>query len=306
MKLYVGVTDNRWFTYNAERRPDEVNFWRPGGRSGFAALEQGAPFLFKLHSPENFIAGGGFFYEFSKLPISLAWRVFGEKNGCPDLPALRKAIIKYKENAPPPGTDPIIGCIVLAIPFFFPRELWIPPPLNFKPNTVQGKTYETSSGTGKRIWNEVLARLGTQPGYLELEPEIRKKGPLYVVEGRIGQSGFRTSLIEAYHRRCAISQERTMPALEASHIKPYNQSGPNKVSNGLLLRADLHQIFDEGYITITTDFRIEVSKRIKQEYENGREYYRFNGLLLPNLPDSPHERPDRSFIQWHNENLFRG
>lgn len=306
MHLFIAVTDNSWFRFHAERKPDEVNFWRPGGEGGVVALEQGAPFLFKLHAPENFIGGGGFFLRYSRLPLSMAWRVFAEKNGRPDFASFRSTILSYRNEEDRPRNDPSIGCIVLAIPFFFPRELWMPAPIDWRPNIVQGKTYDTNAGIGRQIWDGVMERLGRVPGYLDVEQVIRKRGPLYAVEGRIGQSGFRANVLEAYHRRCAISQERTLPALEASHIKAYKESGSNNVSNGLLLRADLHQIFDEGYITITEDYRIEVSDRIRQEYENGREYYRFHGLVLPNLPEVPGERPDQLFIEWHNQHVFRG
>jgi putative restriction endonuclease len=60
---------------------DEVNFWQPGGGTPFRALESGEPFLFKLHSPHDYIVGGGFFAHSTSLPVSLAWEVFGEKNG---------------------------------------------------------------------------------------------------------------------------------------------------------------------------------------------------------------------------------
>jgi len=63
MKFFVGVTNNEWFEYLAARQPDEVNFWRPRSQSDFRAIPVGAPFLFKLHAPLNFIAGGGFFAE---------------------------------------------------------------------------------------------------------------------------------------------------------------------------------------------------------------------------------------------------
>jgi putative restriction endonuclease len=61
MKVYVGVTDDNGFDFLAQRQPDEVSFWRPGGAHGFHVLQPGEPFLFKLHSPNNYIAGGGFF-----------------------------------------------------------------------------------------------------------------------------------------------------------------------------------------------------------------------------------------------------
>ncbi len=306
MRIYVAVTDNSWFRYHAEHKPDEVNFWRPGGGSGFAALEQGAPFLFKLHSPENFIVGGGFFFAFSKLKLSMAWRTYEQKNGCDDFETFRNAILAYRHEQDQPAIDPEIGCILLEIPFFFPREMWIPQPADWHANIVQGRSYDTTEGTGKGIWNSVMERLPVVLGYPDLEDTIREKGPMYVVEGRVGQAGFRTRVMHAYHRRCAITLERTMPALEASHIKPYKLSGPNMASNGILLRADLHQIFDEGYVTISNDYRIVVSDRIRAEYENGREYYQYKGLLIPNLPDDPRERPDKRLIDWHNEHVYRG
>lgn len=62
MKLYIGVTDNDWFRFlRSLSGVEEVNFWQPGGKATFKALQPGGLFLFKLHYPENFIAGGGFF-----------------------------------------------------------------------------------------------------------------------------------------------------------------------------------------------------------------------------------------------------
>jgi putative restriction endonuclease len=62
MKLFVGVTDFDWYAYlSSIENIDEVNFWQPGGRTVFKSFELGELFLFKLHSPHNFIVGGGFF-----------------------------------------------------------------------------------------------------------------------------------------------------------------------------------------------------------------------------------------------------
>ncbi len=102
----------------------------------------------------------------------------------------------------------------------------------------------------------------------------------------------------------AISGEKTLPVLEAAHIKPYSQEGPHNTSNGLLLRKDIHTLFDRGYITVGEDLQIEVSKRIKEDYGNGREYYAFHGKKLVDVPDRVEERPSKQFIQWHNQNVF--
>ena len=56
------------------------------------------------------------------------------------------------------------------------------------------------------------------------------------------------------------------------------------VGNCLLLRSDFHTLFDAGYLTIDTDFRLLVSKRLKEEFSNGRHYYEHHGARVPNLP----------------------
>jgi len=84
------------------------------------------------------------------------------------------------------------------------------------------------------------------------------------------------------------------------------QSSPDRTENGLLLRSDLHRLFDAGYVTATPEPRIEVSRRIKEEFENGRDYYRFHGAELTVLPSSRAEQPDAGYLRWHNEHLYRG
>ena len=86
MRAYVGITDRDWFEC-LRRIPklDEVNFWQPSGNREFKAILPGELFLFKLHSPNNFIVGGGIFVHFSLLPISLAWETFGTSNGANSL-----------------------------------------------------------------------------------------------------------------------------------------------------------------------------------------------------------------------------
>ena len=82
MNLFVGVTDGDWYELLAgEPAPDEVSFWQPGGNTQFKALAPGELFLFKLHSPNNFIVGGDVFAHASLLPVSLAWESFGTANG---------------------------------------------------------------------------------------------------------------------------------------------------------------------------------------------------------------------------------
>lgn len=110
---------------------------------------------------------------------------------------------------------------------------------------------------------------------------------------------------DAYQRSCAITQERVLPVLEAAHIKPYADSGPHDVRNGVLLRSDMHKLFDSGYLTITPKLHIEVSRRIREEYDNGKYYFMFHGQQI-NLPRRPTDQPAAEFLNWHDEKIFKG
>ncbi len=327
MRFFVAVTDNAWFHFLAEARPDEVNFWRPVSTRVFRALEPGAPFLFKLHSPENFIVGGGFFVRHTVLPLSLAWEAFGPKNGAPDLAGFRARIRRYRRLRGLPETpDPPIGCILLTSPFFFPREAWIPAPPDWPRNLVFGKRFDTDEPTGRRLWRAVQERLEGLPLWpaLEVDPkalqpalqvrrirEIDRREALYVLRARLGQGAFRVLVLEAYRRRCAVTGEKALPVLQAAHIKPYAESGPHRVDNGLLLRADLHILFDRGYLTVVEDrrqrtLRVEVSRRLREDFDDGEAYEGLQGRPLAVLPDDPQDRPSAAFLAWHNEHVFRG
>ena len=93
--------------------------------------------------------------------------------------------------------------------------------------------------------------------------------------------------------------------LEAAHIKPYADNGPHRISNGILLRSDLHKLFDLGYVTITPDYRFLVSPRLRAEWENGKEYYAHHGKELAHVPLISASRPGREFLTWHNDERYK-
>lgn len=321
MKAYVGVTDWTWFQFLRDLgEPEEVNFWQPSGSRQFRALKPGEMFLFKLHSPRNFIVGGGVFAHSTLLPVSLAWDAFQESNGAPDLDSMRDRVSSYRRVQADPFDDYTVGCILLVQPFFLPENLWVPAPSDWKPNLVQGRGYDLQSGLGRDMWESVQAALaGASSARVRRDSErdhlivgagsAREPADRYgtpsLVRPRLGQGTFRVAVTDAYERRCVITGERTLPALEAAHIKPYTKRGEHRVSNGLLLRRDMHALFDRGYLTVTPELHLEVSRRIREEFENGRDYYRFHGQEV-RRPRRGFEEPDRGALTWHNENVFRG
>lgn len=310
MKTYVAVTDGDWLQFLSEQQGiDEVNFWQPSGGNGFKVLSIGAPFLFKLHWPENAIVGGGFFASYSRLPVSIVWDTFGVKNGAPTYAVMRSRIEHYKKIAPAPREDYEIGNIILQDPFFLSRDQWIPAPIDFKKNVVQGKSYDLTLPEGRALWDQVLAARAlslhiTAERLQEIEGPMYGKAQLRPV--RLHQGAFRVMVTDAYGRRCAISGEKALPVLEAAHIKPVSEGGLHRLDNGLLLRSDVHTLFDRGYISVTPDHRVLVaSGKLKEDFDNGEPYVPFHGTKIL-LPDSESERPSREQLEWHNDTMFKG
>jgi len=101
-----------------------------------------------------------------------------------------------------------------------------------------------------------------------------------------------------------VTQEHSLPVLEAAHIVPYAQGGLHEVTNGLLLRSDLHRLFDLGYVTVTPELRLEVSGRLRGDFENGRTYYPMHGSQV-SVPSRAGLQPDGNLLRRHNETVFR-
>src|SRR5207249_752132 len=179
-------------------------------------------------------------------------------------------------------------------PTFLDREAWVRPPSGWPENAVQGKRYDLSSGEGARVWQECIARATrpeqvSEPALEQVFPGQRHGAPI-LVKPRLGQGIFRIAVTAAYGRACAVTSEHSLPALEAAHIRPFGDGGEHEVPNGLLLRSDIHKLFDRGYVGVTPNHRFVVSKRLKSDFENGRSYYPLHGQVI-RLPERADERP---------------
>lgn len=273
-----------------------MNHWQPGGRQQFSALVPGELLVFRLRSPVNQIAGYGVFARAALLPLSLAWTSFGIKNGHPDFESFRAAILRLN-----PENRGTIGYRILTQPVFLPEERWFSPPPDWPLNTVGGKRYSTDTAEGRALWERLFETTATSTR-MGLAEKREMFGSPTLVRPRLGQGAFRVGVIEAYDRKCIVTGERTLPALEAAHILPVKSEGTHEISNGLLLRRDLHALFDQHYITITPDKTLLVSKRIKEEFQNGREYYAMHGRRVRD-PRYDADAPSMEALRRHNESF---
>ncbi|MBD3906507.1 HNH endonuclease [Chryseobacterium sp. C-2] len=103
------------------------------------------------------------------------------------------------------------------------------------------------------------------------------------IKKRFRQSRFRKELLEAYDNTCAITGSKVIDLLEAAHIQPYDGAYTSVVSNGILLRSDIHDLFDsqkdgKRLINISVDYKIEVHISLENS-----EYWGYNGkdIKLP-------------------------
>jgi putative restriction endonuclease len=311
MHGWVAVTHTDWFDFLAARRQrEEVNFWSPSDYHTFHGTP-GAPFFFKLKAPRNAIGGFGHVAGFSRLPDWLAWECFGQGNGAPTYDDFERQLdtLRRRNRLRGAGGSQQIGCIVLVQVVFFEPDEWIPQPADWAARNLRYARYDLTAGEGARIWRECQARAAAARAPAREELVAQEDHPRYgeplLVRPRLGQGAFRVAVTDAYERACAVTGEHSLPVLDAAHIMPFARGGPHEVSNGLLLRSDLHRLFDLGYVTVTPELRLEVSGRLRGEFENGRTYYPMHGSRV-RVPADRRLQPDPSLLRWHNETAFRG
>jgi putative restriction endonuclease len=274
MKGFVAVTDADWIAHLRSTKATEANFWQP--RPTRIAMPEWTPWIFKVRRT-NLVAGCAFFSYWTIMPLSIAWETFGEANGVVSYGDMLRRVGGLRREMP---TDDNVGCVVLSNVVILDRPDWIPAPADWHPNIVRGASYDLAVGEGARVWDQLRSALlaQTQPG---LQLSVPGASALQVVSARRGQGAFRLMVMDAYARRCAISGERTLPVLEAAHIRPFAVQQLHEVRNGILMRSDIHRLYDRGLVTVAADLTFRVSRSIERDYSNGRIYYELDGKRFP-------------------------
>jgi putative restriction endonuclease len=88
------------------------------------------------------------------------------------------------------------------------------------------------------------------------EPQ-RRPGPVFgdprLAPHRLGQQTFEVVVLDAYHRQCSITGAHIPPVVQAAHVRQVTAGGEHRLDNGLLLRSNVHTMFDRGYGAWTSD-----------------------------------------------------
>lgn len=318
MRAYVFPTDTAWARFLARLQASdptqtEANFWVPSGVN-FKALAPGDRFLFRSKADAGGkVIGGALFADFVRLRVSEAWRIYGAANGTDSQQALLASVSRYRvrsgRSAEP---DPEIGCILLTDVTFAPPggELDLPP--GFPMSATRGRGYNPADeewSAVEIIFAELLRRANVpvlRPGsdaleYLAGPTRERRQGEFWI---RRGQKWFASKITTTYQRQCAITGSHISPTLQAAHIRPVSENGRHSVDNGLLLRSDVHTLFDSGYLGVDERYRLHVSRRLRSDFGNGQEFYDRKGVEIW-TPSKPKEKPAIDAIQWHMDTVFQ-
>ena len=306
----IATTDPGWWGFlrtaqGAGTPFDEVNFWGPSPR-GMVRAQPGEPWLFKLKAPASAIAGFGIVQRVTTLPPWLAWEAFGRANGVDSLAELEDRLGQIRARNRVAGTPSLeIACYLLSDPVVFDEADFVALPADWKRTSVRPVRYDLARGEGARVWRQCLDAAARSTRAAPVAAEGPRWGTPQWVRPRLGQGGFRVAVTEAYGKACAVTREHSLPVLEAAHIRPYSEGGAHAVTNGLLLRSDLHRLFDRGYVTITPEGRFRVGQRLADEYRNGRVYYALHDTPIA-LPHPANDRPDPDALAWHGATRFAG
>lgn len=140
----------------------------------------------------------------------------------------------------------------------------------------------------------------------DIPTDVKENERTAIIKQRINQNFLRKMILASYNNKCCITGSNTIEFLTACHIKPWNIDTKNRINpqNGLCMNILYHSAFDQGFFTITEDYKILISqelyrkkdpiiKKLFIEYIN-------KDIILPQK-----FMPDKEFLKYHNDLIFR-
>ncbi len=274
-----------------------VNFWTPTPWN-IKQLNKGSRLYFMLKAPIRQIGGFGEFIEYRDLTPEQAWNQFGYRNGRTSKHEFINSIQNYiDKNSKKSGSQPIdintyeIGCIILDNCEFWNNAIFINPAdhnIDFATQVVKIKYFDQY---------DPFMQSQEERDNFNLINEPRENKPT-VTNSRERQSEFKGRILKAYHSRCCISGETISELLEAAHVQEYRNTSSNHVQNGLLLRIDIHRLYDNHLLFIDSNYIIHVSNLVTSQ-----QYRQLHGQTIT-LPDLDYSWPSKEALELRR-NEFR-
>lgn len=144
-------------------------------------------------------------------------------------------------------------------------------------------------------------------GFQEEDAEFVRPVVELTITRPFRDQAFKTAVRLAYENRCALTGLQLIngggrPEVQAAHIKPVSENGPDTIRNGLALSGTLHWLFDRGLISVSDEYRILIAE--KKVPDQIRSMLNTNGEII--RPRDPNLRPSVHFLQFHRANIFKG
>ena len=261
----ISPTDFEWFRFLKENNFNtDINFWTPTPWN-IQQLNMGDKFYFRLKAPIKKIGGCGVFKEYLNMSAEEAWNRFGLKNGCGSKLEMIDRLNRYRQKRridERNATEAEIGCIVLQDAQFWDEDKYV---------NLAETDIEFSDQVVKIKYFTVADPFLTTPSisdashFVPLPPASVRGGINTSIIARKGQGSFKGIITTAYKNSCCISGETTPELLEAAHIQPYLNEDSNHSQNGLLLRVDLHRLYDNGLLYIDEEYTVHISPHLKSD-----------------------------------------
>lgn len=285
----IAPTDYNWFSFLKETYTTGiVNFWTPTPWN-IKNVEIGSKWYFKRKGGEKFICGYGIYNGIETMTVKNAWSKFGINNGCSSFTQFKTSLSKYNDEI---ASEKIIGAILLSDVVFFDEKDFINLDnigIEWSNGIVKYKTYNDS--------DIILPSDLEEKSDFKLVKTTKKQKRESNINLREGQSEFRQKISKIYNYKCCITGESCPDLLEAAHIQPYISKDSNHVQNGLLLRVDIHKMFDSGLIAINKDYEIIISSKIQTDY------YRNLARKHISLPDNAKNHPSKEALALREKEL---
>jgi putative restriction endonuclease len=183
------------------------------------------------------------------------------------------------------------------------------PPPGFAPNIVQGKGYDMGDSHVERYFADLMQLVLGKAIDIDFSQPWHAPGPVFgdprLTPYRLAQQAFKAVVLSAYHGHCAVTGNKIRPVLQAAHIRPVTNGGENRLDNGMLLRSDVHTMFDNGYLAVDPrQNKLIVSPRLREDFGNGAEFYSKAGQVIA-LPDRRVDQPNAEFLEWHLDTVYK-
>lgn len=284
-------TTRLWFEQLSGLLPSKAAFWQPTPAQP-GRIKLGERWYFKeLGAPQ--ILGFGEYVGWEKIGVAELFSKYGAASGYASLDDLVEAFRTFDTAL---NAEALVGNVILEnfTPLSVPLSLSEIPLDDLSVRFIYLPEADPIAGHIAGV-----SKAGTVTPF-KLRDTAAAKRAAVIRKIRTGQSDFRKRLLETYGPVCAMTGPQIAETLQAAHIQPYVDAESNHICNGLILRADLHILFDLGFLTIDHSCVVRVSKKLK-----GRDLAidKLDGVSA-NLENSKGVAPSFEAIDFHFTEVF--